>query len=93
MLGDTSTWSCQISVRYDYDRKGIRLPMSQVIQFGPKMSDKSDVELWMRRAQAAILSPHQDYRLFYHKNKEELRNLRNVDPKVLTIPIILYGHF
>jgi hypothetical protein len=43
--------------------------------FGSTITDKRAVELWLRRAQAAILSPHLSYQDFYTKSVQELKNL------------------
>lgn len=72
----STTWACKISLRYDYDNTaGQPLPISHSHSkpFGPKIFDKSKVEIWLRRAQAAILSPHVDASTFLDKTHEELK--------------------
>ncbi|KAJ7025176.1 P-loop containing nucleoside triphosphate hydrolase protein [Mycena alexandri] len=69
------TWTCKISLRFDYDSLGTKLPDTLgVIPFGPTITDKRAVELWLRRAQAAILSPHLEPQDFWTKTENELRN-------------------
>lgn len=56
-LGYTpDAWSCQISVRWEFDSTGKRLEEVQEVPFGPRLTDKTLVEPMLRRAQAAILS-------------------------------------
>ncbi|KAI8996213.1 P-loop containing nucleoside triphosphate hydrolase protein [Trametes punicea] len=49
-------WSCQISVRWEFDDNGDRLEEVREVQFGPRLTDKTQVEPLLRRAQAAVLS-------------------------------------
>ena len=69
------TWSCKISLRYDYDPStGEPLTVSHSVPFGPgQITDKSEVEIWLRRAQVAILNPGFDIAIFLSKSVEELR--------------------
>jgi vacuolar protein sorting-associated protein 1 len=41
------------------------------------------VDIWLRRAQAAILSHHLPYQSFVSKNLEELRNAMRTDARML----------
>ena len=47
-------WSCQIKIRWEYDGARRRATVEEV-PFGPRLSRKEDVELMLRRAQAAVL--------------------------------------
>ncbi|KAI0650980.1 P-loop containing nucleoside triphosphate hydrolase protein [Trametes meyenii] len=49
-------WSCQISIRWEYDDAGEHLDEVQEVPFGPGLTDKSEVEPMLRRAQGAILN-------------------------------------
>jgi hypothetical protein len=54
-------WSCRISIRREYDKNGKRLDKVREEQFGQVLTSKDDVELALRRAQAAVLNvdiPH-----------------------------------
>ena len=54
-------WSCQIKIRWEYDESGKehkRLEEVKEVHFGPLLTDKLQVEPMLRRAQAAVLSPH-----------------------------------
>jgi hypothetical protein len=53
-------WSCQISLRFMYDAGGKRLDDPQVIKFGERLYDPTDVERRLKMAQDAILQlPHE----------------------------------
>ncbi|KAG6805950.1 hypothetical protein H0H93_003771, partial [Arthromyces matolae] len=43
------------------------------IPFGPVLTDKKDVELYIRRAQAALLSPQIPHEEFWTKKEKELK--------------------
>ncbi|KAJ6552047.1 P-loop containing nucleoside triphosphate hydrolase protein [Mycena vulgaris] len=73
MSSSAETWSCNISLRFDYDPHGAKTE-TVTHEFGPTITDKSAVELWLRRAQAAILSPHLPRGDFLTKTDHELRN-------------------
>ncbi|KAJ3757669.1 P-loop containing nucleoside triphosphate hydrolase protein [Lentinula raphanica] len=51
-------WSCQISIRQEFDNSGERLRNISEKKFGEPLTDKVQVELSLRRAQFAILNPH-----------------------------------
>ncbi|KAF8808851.1 hypothetical protein BYT27DRAFT_7188333 [Phlegmacium glaucopus] len=74
MRSTTESWSCSISLKLGYDGLGARLESTTIIPFGLRIHDRSSVDLWIRRAQAAILSSRRDYREFYGKSEPELKN-------------------
>lgn len=41
------------------------------------------MDIWLRRAQAAILSPHLPYQNFFSKSLEDLRNATRTDARML----------
>lgn len=73
MSSSAESWSCNISLRFDYDSHGAKMETTRYT-FGSTIVEKGAVELWLRRAQAAILSPHLPYQDFYTKTAQELRN-------------------
>ncbi|KAF8198265.1 P-loop containing nucleoside triphosphate hydrolase protein [Mycena galopus ATCC 62051] len=73
MSSSADSWSCNISLRFDYDSSGAKKE-TETKTFGPTITDKRAVELWLRRAQAAILSPLTPPQDFYTKTVQELRN-------------------
>ena len=78
--GSSSTWSCQISLKLQYNGDD-QIPTSTV-PFGPSITNKIEVELHIRRAQAAILSPHHSPSTFLGKTYDELKALSESDPDV-----------
>ena len=57
LSNSSGDWSCQISVRWEFDDDGERLDEVSEVLFGPRITEKEDVEPILRRAQAAILNP------------------------------------
>ncbi|KAJ7609650.1 P-loop containing nucleoside triphosphate hydrolase protein [Roridomyces roridus] len=74
MSGESDSWSCQISLRFDYKQDGSKYATPETHAFGSILTDKTAVELWLRRAQAAILHPHIQYQNFYTKTEDQLKN-------------------
>ncbi|KAJ7102892.1 P-loop containing nucleoside triphosphate hydrolase protein [Mycena epipterygia] len=73
MSSSSETWTCNISLRIDYNSHGAKTE-TVTHSFGSTITDKTSVELWLRRAQAAILSPHLPHQNFLTKTEHELRN-------------------
>ncbi|KAJ6510740.1 P-loop containing nucleoside triphosphate hydrolase protein [Mycena sanguinolenta] len=73
MSSSAEHWCCKISLRFDYNSVGAKVETT-TRTFGPTITDRSAVELWLRRAQAAILSPHIPPDDFYNKSVQDLRN-------------------
>ncbi len=51
----TDAWSCQISIRKEYDDEGKKLTDVNEVRFGERITKKEDVEPMLRRAQAGVL--------------------------------------
>ena len=47
-------WRCQVSLRFENSEMGAK---SDVIMFGPPVTDENELEAVLRRAQYAILNP------------------------------------
>jgi vacuolar protein sorting-associated protein 1 len=75
MRSSTGVWSCSISLQFDNGSSRTVTP------FGSKIYTRSEVEIWIRRAQAAVLSPHRPETDFLKKSEHELKT--EVDPKRL----------
>ncbi|KAF7290690.1 hypothetical protein MIND_01309300 [Mycena indigotica] len=73
MSSSTASWSCNISLRIDYDSRSSPRETPDTIPFGSTITNPADVEIWLRRAQAAILSYPCSHEELYTKTKEELR--------------------
>jgi len=70
-----TSWSCTISLRISFSPTGDeRVP--ELRPFGPVLIHKTYVEIWLRRAQAAILNPHLEPGTFYNKTEAELKELK-----------------
>ena len=75
-------WSCKIHIRYEYNQNGEAQPhVSQ--SFGPVIKNQSHVELWIRRAQAAVLSPHRPPSDFLAMSESEIRENARTDAAIL----------
>jgi len=58
------------------DNKG-RDQKPTTVPFGQTITNRSEVEIWLRRAQAAILNPNVAPSSFHTKTIEELRTMKN----------------
>ncbi|KIJ12489.1 hypothetical protein PAXINDRAFT_171186 [Paxillus involutus ATCC 200175] len=77
MSSSAKTWSCTVKLRFDYDSSGRPLPRSKEVAFGTPITDRDDVDIWLRRAQAAILNPHTPAENFHKKTVTELRTINS----------------
>jgi len=77
LSSDAQSWSCTLEIRKEYDSNGNRLSSIEREPFGNIIVDKSDVELWVRRAQAAVLNPQRSPSDFYNMSVDYLRELSN----------------
>ncbi|KZT03107.1 uncharacterized protein LAESUDRAFT_705284 [Laetiporus sulphureus 93-53] len=86
ILTTQAEWSCQISLKTNIYKKGTEIPRtSKKMTFSPCLTanDKDKVEIWLRRAQAAILSPHSSYEMFKSMDYEQLKALTKSDTEML----------
>ncbi|KAF8335514.1 P-loop containing nucleoside triphosphate hydrolase protein [Amanita rubescens] len=72
-------WSCTISLRLEFDANGDPYPIQETVPFGPTLTNKDEVEIWLRRAQAAILSPHIQSSDFHGKSRDDIGQLQKTD--------------
>ena len=82
----TDPWTCQVYIRWDFDISGNSLPDVHEVEFGPLITSKSDVELMLRRAQAAVLNPSasnsvgektKEAERYVKMTAEEVRRIKN----------------
>ena len=66
-------WSCQVGIRLEFDDGGSRRNDPREVPFGPRITEKGDIELALRRAQAAVLNPSLPFEDFLSKSEAELR--------------------
>ncbi|KAH9830095.1 P-loop containing nucleoside triphosphate hydrolase protein [Rhodofomes roseus] len=57
LSSSSDPWRCQVSIRWEFDSNGKRRHEVQEVTFGGVITNKAEVELMLRRAQAAVLSP------------------------------------
>ena len=77
MSSGAKSWSCTIEIRNESDSPD-SLPSSRAFTV---IYDKSDMELAIRRAQAAVLSPHREWTEFLQMSANQIRSLLAVDSK------------
>lgn len=86
MSSSAQSWSCTIALRRHTSVQGnLNSPGAPTtVRFGPEITDRKAIELWLRRAQSAILSPHvANHEEFYKKSETDLRNLMKTDKNML----------
>ncbi|KAJ3984868.1 P-loop containing nucleoside triphosphate hydrolase protein [Lentinula detonsa] len=70
-------WKCSISLRIEYDPSGNQQGNSTLIDFCTLSSnDRTDVDLWLRRAQASILWRERPVSDFQNMSSIELKRLK-----------------
>lgn len=57
LSSSSEPWRCQVSIRWEFDSSGKRRNEVQETTFGAVITNKTEVELMLRRAQAAVLHP------------------------------------
>lgn len=80
MSSSATTWSCQISLRYEYDDAGVKMSVTQHT-FSPVLTDRGQVELWIRRAQVAILSLHRTLTDCQNLSEDQVKDIQKNFPK------------
>ena len=79
LSASNNPWTCQVSLRFEYDENKKPLKDVREVPFGPSLSfaQKSSVELVLRRAQMAILNPRVNYKEFLNFSAKELKGYSN----------------
>ena len=77
LSSNAESWSCTIEIRREYDSNGIPLKTIEREPFGHVIVNKLDVELWVRRAQAAVLNPNRSPSDFHDMSLDYLKELSN----------------
>ncbi|KAG2125228.1 P-loop containing nucleoside triphosphate hydrolase protein [Suillus cothurnatus] len=77
MSSHATSWSCTITLRMSFDNNGRDMLKTATVPFGRTITKRSEVEVWLRRAQAAILNPNVPSSNFHTKTIEELRSIKN----------------
>ncbi|KAI5117486.1 hypothetical protein M0805_009549 [Coniferiporia weirii] len=77
LISASGVWSCRITLRLEFDHAGNRLTEVLCIPFGSPLTSRDDVELTLRRAQAAILNHHRESAdTFLLKSRDDLEYYR-----------------
>ncbi|CAG8461341.1 4208_t:CDS:2 [Dentiscutata heterogama] len=61
LIESAKNWSCQFSLRKEYDENGKRLSHPKELKFGELIDNPDEVEIMARRAQKALLNPADNY--------------------------------
>lgn len=69
MSESNGPWECTVSLDFSASRSA--KSKAAIVQFGESITDQSQLEERIRRAQRAVLSPNTDYTLFLNKPEEE----------------------
>ncbi|KAG1850542.1 P-loop containing nucleoside triphosphate hydrolase protein [Suillus tomentosus] len=77
MSSHATSWSCSITLRMNFDSNGKDMAKTVTVPFGRTITDRNEVEVWLRRAQSAILNPNLPSASFHTKTIEELRSTKN----------------
>ncbi|KAG2113562.1 P-loop containing nucleoside triphosphate hydrolase protein [Suillus discolor] len=77
MSSHATSWSCSITLRLSFDSSGKDMAKTVTVPFGRTITDRNEVEVWLRRAQSAILNPNLPSSSFHTKTIEELRSTKN----------------
>lgn len=87
MTKNSGPWKCTIKLRLEFEADGSERLNPLTIVFAD-FSEPNDVELWLKRAQAAILLPgvldETQAQLFRIKTADEIRTLQNTAGALLS---------
>ncbi|KAI0650569.1 P-loop containing nucleoside triphosphate hydrolase protein [Trametes meyenii] len=75
LSSSTEPWTCRVSIRWERDANGQRASQVREVPFGEVLTDKEDIEITLRRVQAAILNANLDPSHFLDKKGEDLKLL------------------
>jgi hypothetical protein len=74
LSSSTGPWNCQVSIHWEFDEEGKRKEEVFEQAFGPPITNKADVELRLRQAQATVLNPGVKEKDVLKISEGELRN-------------------
>jgi hypothetical protein len=80
MSNDSATWSCSISLRFGTDG---------TTTFSPTNLNRNEVDIWLRRAQVAILNPNQPPQSYTAISESEIRRLLDARNEEFTTDTIV----
>jgi hypothetical protein len=76
MSSSDGPWSCKISIRWEFDDQGNPQNSVSEVPFGNVIYVKGEVELALRRAQAAVLHPGISATKFLSLPAEDIKNVK-----------------
>ncbi|KAF9229123.1 hypothetical protein BS17DRAFT_792113 [Gyrodon lividus] len=76
MSSSDGPWSCKISIRWEFDDQGQPQNSVSEVPFGDVIYNKGEVELALRRAQAAVLHPGISATKFLSLPVEDIKNVK-----------------
>ena len=82
MLSGTESWSCTIEIRNEFGPTGSPAAQVETRSFAV-IQNKSEMELAIRRAQNAVLSPHVEPTEFLGMSASQLKDFMKNDQKCL----------
>ncbi|THH32770.1 hypothetical protein EUX98_g1377 [Antrodiella citrinella] len=74
LSSSSNAWQCQVSIRWEVNSGGFPCDEVREVAFGGVITQKSDVELILRRAQMAILNPTVETEHFVNMSVEEMKS-------------------
>jgi hypothetical protein len=75
LINSDEPWVCKVSIRYLQGQRGRPLARVKEVSFGSPISEQSEVEERVRRAQRAALNPAQDALSFLTTSDDTARNV------------------
>ncbi|KAI8996220.1 P-loop containing nucleoside triphosphate hydrolase protein [Trametes punicea] len=81
-------WTCQVAVRWECGPDGRGSRQVREVPFGDCLTDPDDVELMLRRAQAAVLNMKTDQAYYLDKDAEALKQLSKDAPQTFSRNVV-----
>lgn len=72
LSSNSGSWSCQVSIRWEFDATGKRKDEVSEELFGPRITSKADVEMRLRQAQATVLNPQNSANLYLAMTEDSI---------------------
>ena len=86
LSSSSASWSCQVSIRWEFEDSGKRKGEVSEILFGSRMVD---VEMRLRQAQTAVLNPQVPAKQFLGMSEDEMKNgVRGNDPLLFSKNVV-----
>ncbi|KAH8092248.1 P-loop containing nucleoside triphosphate hydrolase protein [Cristinia sonorae] len=73
LSSSSGAWQCQVSIRWEFNADGSACDEVREVPFGGIITNQSDVELALRRAQLAVLNPKDDPSIYIGMPKQQFK--------------------